>query len=369
MFAKFSYFIKDFWYVTFFYFLFFSYFLLLLKFALQQKWRQSIKVIIVNLLIFLTVFLQIVYGLEAYFRYIHDESDGFGVMLTSYRWQERHINHLGQIVSAGAERFRDTKDFRQIKEKDKKRIAVVGDSIAYGFGIENIADRFSDQLEVKLRTEGYSVDVFNISKSGVGFKKEKEFIQLIAEENNFDLVILQSSLNDISAPASAEVIGFKQKRIAREKNPLFKDLINRSFVFNYYYYRFSRLTNKQWKKHIDYQINAFNDNEILNKTDEQVKAITSILKTKKIPAVAIIFPYINLLGDNYPAIQAHQQLRKIFEKNGLLVADLFNRYQKYKPEELMVNKYDAHPNELAHQLATEEIYKLLKTTNYLKYLD
>jgi len=367
MFAKLSYFINDFWYIGFFYLLFLSYFLLILHLVLQQKWLRLIKIAVVNLLVFLIMALQLSYGLEIYFRYIFDQTDSFGSTLTNQRWKEKHIDSKGEVISP--EFFRDTKSFHQSKKAGEKRIAVVGDSISYGLGIENIADRFSNQLETKLQQKGYPVNIFNFSQPGVNFPGEKKFFELIASQNNFDLIIWQSFMNDFPTAPSPALADIKKKIYKNLENPLFKDLYNKSFAFNHFYSLFLRGNDTYMLKHINHQMTAFNDDKVLSKANSQVEAIASITKTKKIPTIIIIFPYIHLLGDNYSAIQGHQQLTKIFEKNEFLVIDLLNKYQNYTAEKLMVNKYDSHPNELANKLAAEELYKFLISSNYIQYLE
>ena len=88
-----------------------------------------------------TILLLLAVG-EAYFRFVHADSEG---RLASNNWTARywHTNSLG---------YRD-REWTPEDWVDKTTIAVVGDSFAAGWGINDPADRFPDVLAARLGDE------------------------------------------------------------------------------------------------------------------------------------------------------------------------------------------------------------------------
>ncbi len=358
---KLSYLIKDFWYPSFQYFLLLTYLLLLVFFIQKTRLKTIFKTIIINLCVFLLITITFWLSAEIYFRYIYDKSDSFGVMLTSQRWFKRHVADQEQL--RGEKKFRDLKDFNQPKKINTTRIAVIGDSIAFGQGIENINDRFSNLLESKLISHHYPVEIYNFSRPGADFSQHQEYLNLILAQSNFDLVIWQIFPNDIGGPPSPHAKKYKEQVLKRQKNPLFKNLITNSFAFNYYYYRLSAFYSQDLNSHLDYQISLYEHPKIWPEAQEQITLITNQLKTHQLPVVVILFPYNNLIKDNYPTI-IHDQITKTFESHKIPVIDLLDSFSHYSPEQLIAHRFDFHPSKLAHQIAANKLFELLSVDNY-----
>ncbi len=77
-------------------------------------------------------------------------------------------------------------------------------------------------------------------------------------------------------------------------------------------------------------------------------------KENEVQVILVIFP---LLYDfeNYDFYGAHQFISEIGEENNMQVIDLLYAFQNEDPKELILSKYDSHPNEKANYIAAEFI--------------
>ena len=73
----------------------------------------------------------------------------------------------------------------------------------------------------------------------------------------------------------------------------------------------------------------------------------------------VIFPFLHNLGPNYPFREVHQKVSQELAKAGILTQDLEPVLSPHFDKGLAVNRFDAHPNELAHKLAAEAMLKLI----------
>lgn len=78
-----------------------------------------------------------------------------------------------------------------------RRIAILGDSVVYGHGIEG-AQAFPQVLERRLRDDGRDVDVFNIALPGWSTRQERLAYERIARKYKPDTVVLAVCLNDLA---------------------------------------------------------------------------------------------------------------------------------------------------------------------------
>jgi lysophospholipase L1-like esterase len=93
----------------------------------------------------------------------------------------------------------------------------------------------------------------------------------------------------------------------------------------------------------------------------EIKALNSLCKENNSQLRLVIFPFLHNLGDDYPFKKAHSQISEACREMEIPTFDLLPVLSKRRPTELTVNRLDAHPNELAHELAAEAIeQELLK---------
>jgi hypothetical protein len=280
MLDKLIFLVKDFWYPGLGYVLGTSYLLLAIDYFRK-------RVILVNVLLLLLLVWQIGYVFEFYFRYIYDQTDSFNNLLTSQRWEKRHIEDRNQLV--GVDQFRDTKDFKQAKQPGEIKIGVVGDSIAYGIGIENPEDRFSNLLETKLKAAGLPAKVYNLSRPGNDLPQSKANFDKIFTQGDFDLIIWQLFPNDVPAPLSAQAAKIKSLLHDSDTNPLLKDLLDRSYAFNFFYFRLWGMLGDWRPQHLNYQLQAFNQDEIWLPAKQEIIGMINAAQVNKIKLVAVLF--------------------------------------------------------------------------------
>jgi hypothetical protein len=70
----------------------------------------------------------------------------------------------------------------------------------------------------------------------------------------------------------------------------------------------------------------------------------------------VIFPFLNGLGESDSFAPAYDRLIAHCQQTKLPCLDLRPALLPHVREGLMVSRFDAHPNERAHQLAAESIF-------------
>ena len=69
-------------------------------------------------------------------------------------------------------------------------------------------------------------------------------------------------------------------------------------------------------------------------------------------------------GQGYDAAALHAQLRDFFNAHRVSVIDLLPTLEAEAYERLVVNRRDAHPNELAHRLFADAIWNALDRSGW-----
>lgn len=295
---------------------------------------------------FFTLFLlTLVYScFEAFIRYRHDESDSLGFLRTNGKWFQRHVVY-------NADFYRD-KNFSTEKKKGVFRIGVLGDSITFGYGIKNPEDRFTNVLEKKFRDAGYDVEVYNLGKSGYDTYNElDESPQL--EKFKFDMYIWQYFLNDAEPRQSK---GGKILADERGQKDLSRILSSHSYFFDYIYWRLSARYDKTFLALRNADMQQYRDKRNLEQHKKDIEDLRKKLTSGDKKVFVIIFPFISLLP-NYPAGDIHVLVNKIFREQGLETIDLLDDLKGKRAQDLVVGRYDYHPDEGVHRLAAERLFQ------------
>lgn len=351
MLTRLSFFVKDFSFyiglslITFAFFIIFV--LVLIKSKIKRK-PKKILTALASLTISCILVLSIV---EGYFRYVYDESDGLGFLQVNKRWFQRHVVYNNF--------FKRDKDFKIEKPAGSIRIGVIGDSIAFGQGIPNVHNRFSNILEKKLQASKINAEVYNLGTPGVDTHEEIKMYDDLSIFN-FDIIIWQYYLNDIQPPIKDDIAQIIQKNTISNKT---LDILSKnSAFFDFAYWRLSSKYSKTFSQLDIHYFKMYNDASILNSHEEELTKFIRLLKEQNKKIVVIIFPLIELLGPNYPAAQIHTNLDSYFKSQKMEVIELLDYLRNSNSKELIASRFDTHPNEKVHKLAAEKLYEQISTT-------
>ncbi|MBI3282614.1 SGNH/GDSL hydrolase family protein [Candidatus Curtissbacteria bacterium] len=312
------------------------------KSGAEKKKKQMLLASIFTLFAIILIFT----GFEAYFRYVYDVPDGLGYLKVNRKWHERHVIHNNYF-------FRD-RDFVTNKKEGITRIAVLGDSIAFGGGIEKVEDRFSNRLEKKLREAGKNVEVYNLGKPG--YDTEAEIVEYGKVEHlNFDIVVWEYFLNDIQPKDKSTGTPIISQNSQKGKIVTF--LSDRSFFFDFVYWRFSQRYQKTFQALRIADLNQYKNQQVLEDHKRIIDDFAKDLEKENVKTFVIIFPSTFLLGPNYPANDIHKMMGEYFQELGLQTLDLLPDLIELDRNKLMASKFDPHPNEIVHNLAAQKLFE------------
>ena len=132
--------------------------------------------------------------------------------------------------------------------------------------------------------------------------------------------------------------------------------------FSYFYYfielRFNRLAENIGLKQ-KYQNNLFEiyqSEANKNYKKEIYSEIWQITHKKDIPVILVNFPILYNLKE-YQFENINTFVKSLAEENNFSYLNMLDTFKVYNADSLVVNKYDAHPNELGHQLIAEKLYE------------
>lgn len=317
----------------------------------QRKSQQRLKVSVVLASTLLSLIFVFTLG-EAYFRYIYDQSDGLGFLKVSQRWHQRHV------VLNGA--FRRDQEFIEKKQPDELRIAVIGDSIAFGYGIKDPADRFSDLLESRLQEAGIKAVIYNLAMSGWGTSQQVQDFQKM-NYLNFDLVVWQYFLNDAQREGTeVHAAVLNQNRAFHAPPSALSWLTKRSVMADFLYWRLAP-GHRQTFRQLRQAYFALNDSHpVFSRHQAEITLFLHQLRQEKIPVIAVIFPFLGQPEIYRQAQPYYQRMEKLFLEAGATeVINLATVFDQYPPQELIVGRFDYHPNKKAHQIATDLLYQAI----------
>ncbi len=303
---------------------------------------------------------------ETYFRFCYDTTEWSASTETHRRWFVRHWHRNQQG-------FRDDQDYSPLKSPGKRRITFVGDSFAAGQGISNVKDRFANRI--RQMHPDWEVQV--LAQLGIDSVEEFEMLTDFAGgPYEFDQVVLIYCLNDIDDArvfddATQDRTQELEDRLRRDGvlSRLGSGLIKHSYLLNTLYYRVLMRPSpvKPWSYFRSQRDAYFGPPWELHRP--LLKAMRDLVRDRGGKFCVVTFPWVHLIGPNYEFGGVHQRLNDFWQSLEVPHLDLLPVYETYSPRQLMVNAYDAHPNELAQALAADAIARFLEEQIGLKGSD
>jgi lysophospholipase L1-like esterase len=274
--------------------------------------------------------------------------------LTSKRWEARHYPQ-----PLGTYRGREPWS-PDAPGRSGVSIAVVGDSITAGQGIERETDLYSSILERGLRARGIDAAVYNISSPSWDTDKELAAFDLVSQHGRrFDLVILGYCLNDIATFVTPTPEFLRVRSLLETPPPALAPLTRRSFVASYLYNRYVMLTSPALKQTEGAIVDAYRDPEIFVEHARQLHEFRELTRWYGARLIVLTFPHCVVPWERYPVRDVHRRLDDFWKGLGVPNLDLLASFERHPVRDLQASALDTHPNELAHRLAGERLVEVL----------
>jgi hypothetical protein len=286
---------------------------------------------------------------EGLFFLLYDKSDSVNMTNTSRRWFRRHVheNNLG---------YRDVQDFAMWPRPGVYRIGFLGDSLTFGHGIANVADRFGDRVRSQLIAAAPGkFQVYNLGVCGTDTPQHIRQLQIFAQNSfRFHMIVLVYNPNDICAlmPDNQEM--FNRYWELEPKTWL----LRHTYLPNFLYCRAVQQAVSQTKDYDERVVRAFEDSA-WSQHQTQLEQIIDHCREMDIELRVVLFPLVQYMGGEYPLRAAHEKLDAFWIEHGVPHLDLLPLLDGRPRHELVVNPFDGHPSHLVHRIAGEAIYERL----------
>ncbi|PWU09746.1 MAG: hypothetical protein C5B50_26810 [Verrucomicrobia bacterium] len=298
--------------------------------------RKLLRLLLGNALVLLFLAALLFLAGETYFR-SSEQTDGGAVTRASRRWYKRYYHENTQ-------HFRDNVDYQLALLPGKRRITFCGDSFTVGWGVKNVEDRFANII----RKNNPQWDIQVQALEGLSTQEElKNLLRVHAMGCQFDVLVL------VYVPNDAEDLVVDDLFMETSQAPW---LVRHSDFINTMYYRIKTGYDPNRQAYLKcYQ------SPLWEQHTNDLTTLRNFVQSTGARLMVVTFPFINApLDQTYQFRFAHQKLAEFWRQIGVPHLDLLPIYEKFSPQQLRVNRFDAHPNEFAHQLAANAIQKFLR---------
>lgn len=310
----------------------------------QHRTGSVLKLAVGNLLVLLFVLSLILLSGEAYYRFFYDTTDGFGLAKTTKRWFQRHfhVNHSG---------YRDSIEYRLKIPDGKRRLTFLGDSFTVGQGVPNVEDRFAN----KIRGMRDDCEVHVLARCGWNTGHELVLLRTMPGTGyEFDVVVLVYCINDVGDfnPTWRQTVAELQDETNRGL------LVPHSYFLSLLRCRFKTATDSDLADYLQF-IRASYEGPIWESQKRRLRQLRDDVRARGARLLVVTFPFLQSLGPDYEFADAHARLADFWRELDVPHLDLLDIFQGFEPNELVVNRHDRHPNEMAHALAAAKINTFL----------
>jgi hypothetical protein len=229
-----------------------------------------------------------------------------------------------------------------------RRIVVLGDSVSFGWGVEQ-DQAYQRVLSQLLNAEGGHFQIINMAVSGYNSRDETALFLARGAPLGPDLIVIGYVLNDPDIYPT---------------QPL------RLFYLRPAWWQHVNLLRLARKLIWEYDIRKYGDGDYISCLHHDPKCWGSVLDSFQklslwarpagVPVVVAIFP--DLSREEWPAYPygaIHKQVADAAEADGFAVLDLYPVFAAHPRVALTVSEEDPHPSALAHDLAARALSSFL----------
>jgi hypothetical protein len=174
-----------------------------------------------------------------------------------------------------------------------------------------------------------------------------------------DDVVLVYCLNDIAdiVPQWQAINDriYAKLLVPPEKRNFF---VENSWLINTLYFRWYALNDPDASNYY-YFVRAAYDGSLWLKQQARLRRFRDLVESHGGRFLVVTFPFLHDLGPDYEYRDVHRQLAEFWSSLGVPHLDLLDTFTSERPQDIVVNAFDAHPNEKAHAMAAQAILKFL----------
>lgn len=241
-------------------------------------------------------------------------------------------------------------------------ILVLGDSFTMGQGVR-FEDTYARLLEILLAREGKRIGIKNTGVFGYDLEEICMSYEWYSAEHPYPLVIYGFVLNDFGLASNVQIVGsdyIDTNNGENKHSPWRKHCASFNFLCRRIEtIRLDRMTKTGYLEAFKGE-NANNKFNILRALDRKIQSESGRL-------VIVLFPLLHEFHD-YPFQEIHDTMHRFCQENDIPLLDLLPAFRRHTAESLWVHPTDYHPNEIAHQIAAEEIDSFLQDQGLLEAL-
>jgi len=312
----------------------------------REHYRKS-GIVLGNVLVCFCMLGVVALAVETHIRFTVIETDSFGVSLPARRWfaLNTKLNSLG---------CRD-EEWSLDKHEGVRRIAFVGDSFTYGWGIERVEDRFTDIIQARFDERAHgAVEVFNVAKAGWGTADELQPILDLITRYGVDEIVLCYVPNDIEKLIPTT----ESFDPTMPPDSVFFNL-DTSCLLDWLYRRLYLPRLPTVRGYHDWLAEGYASEDVWRTHQQQLYDIKRTCDEHRTTLHVALFPFVRTSGEKFQSDTLHALLGRFFQTNGIEYVDLLPTIQGMPAIDLVVNTADAHPNERAHRLFADALWKAL----------
>jgi hypothetical protein len=197
-------------------------------------------------------------------------------------------------------------------------------------------------------------ECWNLGIIGWQTGDEASLLSRIVPTGEIDHVVLAYCLNDVEDLLPPE------RRFMREEASRAPFLAPwRSFLLDTLWYRLELRGDPRVAGYFEWVQDAYEDPVLWPQQVDRFRWIANHCARHRVRLDIVVFPFFGVWGPEYPFDAAHDRVQEAWNSLGVRVVDLRFAYRANEADTLVVNRFDAHPNELAHSIAADALLEEL----------
>lgn len=321
----------------------------------MKKWLKRSVAVLTGLIIFIVVGEV---GYRAYihiFKPLHRPSDIYGLLWEPTPGARKVIGGIEYKVNPQG--FRDY-EYAKAKDDGVLRIAVIGDSVTYGY--TELEDTYPNIMERELRIDlkKESIEVLNFGIEGTDSQHQLKLLKERVLDYNPDIVVLGYCLNDIRFLDINPVVLWFVEHI----NFLDYFVVKSITAFRFMRARLGIVTAET---HYELILSLYNDPYRATKLRGAVREMKTVLGERGVKFMVAVFPFKQQFQEGATFLP-QETVISICEEEGIECLDTFSALKEYDSKELYLEGDPVHFSSFGNEVVGRSVVDFLMSKGLLE---